>query len=349
MTVPNPAAAISIGHLTDLEARGAAREITGGISKAGRLWEDTGLSVRYWLERQMTASVVRRVAAQAGHPSAQAKGVSGMREMAKKWRGAFVHPRIDNEPLPHVVDSQTAAFWVHRTSNKPGIALYVPATSFIIAPSEMQLKAMRAFAQAQDINIAVLQPPLAPEHPFPEAIDMVANAVERVADRLQISPKEIVLCGASSGACLALSAALKLRDERDITTAGLMLFSPWVDLTLSGWSYVTRGLSRQSPFRLEFVAFCAKLYLGETPPSAPLASPLFADLKDLPPILIHASRRDIYFDDAVRLVARALEDNVPAEVNYWNSQRHFLEQFDCPDAARSFDLAGEFICRCLES
>ena len=94
---------------------------------------------------------------------------------------------------------------------------------------------------------------------------------------------------------------------------------------------------------MEIAAFCARLYLQDTLPTDPMASPAFAKFDDFPPIAVHASQHDIRFDDALKIIENARTANVPCHINYWDSPRHHLERFNSKDARRSLKLAAEFI------
>lgn len=94
---------------------------------------------------------------------------------------------------------------------------------------------------------------------------------------------------------------------------------------------------------MEVAAFCARLYLQSTLATDPMASPAFADFKGLPPMSVHASRYDIRFDDALKIIENAKAANIPCRVNYWDSPRHHLERFNSKDARKSFELAASFV------
>ena len=125
--------------------------------------------------------------------------------------------------------------------------------------------------------------------------------------------------------------------------AGLLLFSPWADLSLSGWSYITKSATNDSPFRMETAAFSAKVYLQTASATDPLASAIYASLEGFPPISVHTSRFDMHFDDAIKLVENADAAGVSAKLHYWDSPRHHLERFSNEEAETSLETAAEFI------
>ena len=222
------------------------------------------------------------------------------------------------------------------------VLLYAVGGGFILPPAPRQITLVRELAEATGCTPVIARHRLAPEAPFPHpANDIVDQFLELI--ETGHNAQDIVFSGAMAGATLILSAALTLRDRGLPLPAGILLFSPWGDLSLSGWSYITRSASTASPFRMETAAFCARLYLQDELSTNPLASPVFADLSGLPPIAIHTSRHDMHFDDALRLVENADAAGVEAHIRYWDSPNHHLERFNRREREKSFDLARKFI------
>lgn len=218
---------------------------------------------------------------------------------------------------------------------------YVPGCGFILPPSPAQVALAFRLGEACGCETVIARHRLAPEYPFPAAIHDLADRYAALLASGQ-RPERIIVAGDSAGATLVLSMLLELRARKLPMPAGGMLFSPWADLAMRGWSYISKSLSNDSPFRMETAAFSARLYLGEALPTDPRASPLYASLAGFPPMVIHCSRYDMHFDDAVGLAERAREAEVAVQMNYWDSPRHHLERFRSRDADHSLALAGEF-------
>jgi monoterpene epsilon-lactone hydrolase len=155
---------------------------------------------------------------------------------------------------------------------------------------------------------------LAPEHPFPAALDDTVAAYKFVLSS-GYAPEHIALAGESAGGGLALATVVTLRDAGVALPACLWCSSPWVDLETSGGSMATKAavdpLIQQS-YLLELAA----CYLNGSNPRAPLASPLYADLSGLPPMLIQVGSAETLLDDAIRLagVAGAADVSVTLQV-----------------------------------
>jgi epsilon-lactone hydrolase len=150
---------------------------------------------------------------------------------------------------------------------------------------------------------------MAPEHVFPAAIE------DAVAVYRGLSGK-VVVAGDSAGGGLALGMLLTLRDAGDALPAALVLLSPWTDLAATGDSLVTND-RRCALFRGSQIGRAARFYLGDTDPKNPIASPLYADLSGLPPMLIHVGKNETLLDDSTRLAERARAAGVKVELKIW--------------------------------
>jgi acetyl esterase/lipase len=159
---------------------------------------------------------------------------------------------------------------------------------------------------------------LAPAHRFPAAVDdAVAAYRELVAGGLD--PATVVIGGDSAGGGLAMATLLRLRDEGDPLPAGALLFSPYVDLEHSGASIETNQATDYLPLGVVRPNF---EYLGGHDPRDPYASPLFGDLRGLPPLLIFGGEREMILDDAVRLAARAEAAGVATTLHLGRDMPH---------------------------
>jgi phosphinothricin tripeptide acetyl hydrolase len=184
---------------------------------------------------------------------------------------------------------------------------------------------------------------LAPEHPFPAAVDDAVAAYRWLLDRGQ-TPERMVLAGDSAGGGLTVATLLALRDRGLPLPAAGVCISPWVDLTLSGASYDAKAATDPIVTR-DGVTEMARAYLGQTEARTPLASPLFADLSGLPPLLIQVGSEEVLLDDSVALAKRAKTAGVDATLEIWPSMIHvwhwFLPMLD--EAQAAIDVIGAFV------
>ncbi|MFK7977675.1 MAG: alpha/beta hydrolase fold domain-containing protein [Halioglobus sp.] len=260
--------------------------------------------------------------------------------IAQAMSSAAVHLRSAN-------NAPANAAWLSDPSNAAGILLYTAGGGFILPPSRAQIDCAQRLGAASDCAVLLNQHSLSPEAPFPVPIEETIALLQWLGQ--EFPDKKVVVAADTAGASISLGALLQMRNNAEAQPAGLLLFSPWADLSLSGWSYITKSSTSDSPFRMETAAFCAKIYLQEASSNNPLASAIYADADDLPPFSIHTSEYDMHFDDALKLVEKANTAGVSAKMNYWDSPRHHLERFNNKEAKDSIALAAAFITTCLQT
>ena len=184
---------------------------------------------------------------------------------------------------------------------------------------------------------------LAPEHPYPAAVDDAAAAYHWLLKQ-GISPQCMVLGGDSAGGGLAAAALLKMREEGAPLAAGWFCLSPWVDLAQSGESYVTRA-GEDPSITAPYLDHAAALYLNGEDARTPLASPLYANLSGLPPLLIQVGTAEVLLDDSTRLAERAKAAGVEVELETWEGMTHVWHNNGphLPEAAEAVENIARFI------
>ena len=182
---------------------------------------------------------------------------------------------------------------------------------------------------------------LAPEEPFPAAVeDAVAVYRGLLADGL--APSATVIAGDSAGGGLAVAAALKLRQDGLPQPAALVLFSPWVDLTLGALGPPPPG---EFMITRPWLEECARFYLAGHPATDPLASPVAADLHGLPPTLIQVGSDELLLTDSRRLHAALTAAGVEATLQEFAHRWHVFQLSAglLADANRALAAAGAFV------
>jgi len=184
---------------------------------------------------------------------------------------------------------------------------------------------------------------LAPEHVFPAAVDDAVAAYHWLL-HTGVAHGNIVVAGDSAGGGLSLALLLKLRDNGEPMPAAAVCMSPWTDLAATGASVM--GKASQDPMLIprDLHTF-AQRYLGETDARTPLASPLYGDLRGLPPLLIHAGTAEILLDDSTRLAARAQDAGVDVTLKVAEDMIHAWHFFASliPEGEEAVAEAGSFI------
>jgi len=167
---------------------------------------------------------------------------------------------------------------------------------------------------ARDLGaeVVLLDYPLAPEHPYPAAVD-TATAAYRAMLEAGVDPSALAIMGDSAGGGLALAVMLRAKAEGLALPAAAVLISPWTDLTCSGESLESNDQA-DDVLTARAIRAAAAHYAGDTPRDAPEVSPLFGDLAGLPPLYVTVDSSEAVVDDSIRLVDRARAVGVTCEL-----------------------------------
>jgi epsilon-lactone hydrolase len=198
-------------------------------------------------------------------------------------------------------------------------------------------------ANAARASVWTLAYRLAPEHPFPAALEDATAAYISLAGKMP-DTSQLFVAGDSAGGGLALGLLIKLRDEGRPLPGAAIAMSPWTDLALTGRSLVSNAAA-DPMLNARLLPGLANLYLAGADPRTPYASPLFGDLNGLPPVLIQVGSDEILLDDAVRISARLRAHDVRSQLQIWPRMPHAWQLFVplLPEARRAIGQMGEFI------
>jgi epsilon-lactone hydrolase len=202
-------------------------------------------------------------------------------------------------------------------------------------------------AEASGCRVLSINYRLAPEHRFPAALEDALSAYDWM--RAQgFTSGNIALAGDSAGGNLVLTTMLSLRGRDEPLPAAGALMSPWTDLAATGESYQSRAAADPIHQR-SMIRALAKNFLGERgDPRNPLASPLYADLSGLPPLLIHAGDRETVRDDATMLAEKAKDAGVDVDLHVWDGMIHVFQMFpEIPQAKEAVAAIATFLRRHL--
>ena len=221
--------------------------------------------------------------------------------------------------------------------------LFLHGGGYVTGSPDLYRHVLWRFAAAAEAEIAAVRYRLAPEHPFPAALDDALAAWRGLLDT-GAEPSRTAFLGDSAGGGLALCLALRLRDAHEPLPAAIALLSPWTDLAVTGDSLRTNAAAdpMQNP---DDVPFLASRYLDGADPRDPYASPLYGDPTGLPPTLIQVGSDEILRDDAVRMAARMHEAGCEVELEIWQRMPHVWQTFASvmPEARRAIARVGAFV------
>lgn len=226
--------------------------------------------------------------------------------------------------------------------------LYFHGGGFRIGSVASHRDLIAQIALASGCRVLAINYRLAPEHRFPAALDDAIAAYGWMLDR-GLKSANIAFAGDSAGGNLALAAMLALRERRLPLPVSAGLMSPWTDLAATGASYVTRAKADPIHQRVMILAL-AKNYLGgQGDPYDPLVSPLYADLRGLPPLLIQVGDRETVLDDSVMFADLARAAGIDVNLEVWDGMIHVFQMFgaELPEAHRAIASIAGFLNRHL--
>jgi phosphinothricin tripeptide acetyl hydrolase len=259
-------------------------------------------------------------------------------------RAERVFPTPPDVKVELVTAPAAAAEWLTPPgARSDAVVLYLHGGGYAIGSPRSHRHLAAAIARAAGTRALLLDYRLAPEHPFPAALDDAVAAYQWLV-REGIAPSRMVIAGDSAGGGLTMATLLALRDRGLPLPAGAVCISPWVDLTNSAASYTSKA-AVDPIVTLENIALLTQAYLGTGDPKQPLVSPLYADLRGLPPLLIHVGSDEVLLDDALGLGARARAAGADVTVREWPSMIHvwhwFLPMLD--EAEQAVKEIGVFV------
>jgi acetyl esterase/lipase len=223
------------------------------------------------------------------------------------------------------------------------VILYLHGGGYVIGSIATHRDMVSRLGRAAAARALSVDYRLAPEHPFPAAVDDATDAYRWLLST-GVDPARLVIAGDSAGGGLTVATLVALRDAGDPLPAAAVCVSPWADLECRGES-ITSKADLDPILRQESILKWGKLYLGDADPRTPLASPIHADLAGLPPLLIMMGTAELLFDDATRLAERAQAGGVDVTLEPWEEMIHAWPIFAAllPEGQQALDRMGNFI------
>jgi epsilon-lactone hydrolase len=291
------------------------------------------------MSQQQLQQIIQMLKAQpiAGHPTVQ-----DMRTNFDQMGALFpVAADVKCEP---VNAGGVKAEWVTAPGADAGRAvLYLHGGGYVIGSINTHRDLAARISRAAKARALIIDYRLAPEHPFPAAVeDSVAAYRWMLASGLSAS--RIAVAGDSAGGGLTVATLVAIRDAKLANPGAGVCLSPWVDLEGLGDSMKTKA-SVDPMVQKDALVEMAKHYLAGQSPRSPLAAPLYADLAGLPPLLIHVGTAETLLDDSTRLAERARKAGVKVTLEPWENMIHVFQIFApmLDEAQQAIDKIGEFV------
>ncbi|MFA5436141.1 MAG: alpha/beta hydrolase [Candidatus Neomarinimicrobiota bacterium] len=259
------------------------------------------------------------------------------RHLQKRVRKLRPHNNVIN--MTDLINGVRCQWLIPPDGPEDRVLLYLHGGGFVFGLTPMHLKMAAALALLLNTRILMPDYRLAPEHPFPAAPDDCEKVYLWLLKQ-GIPAGNIVLAGDSAGGNLVLSLMMKVRDNGAALPAAAALLSPAVKLG----GGTSRPEFRDPLLPPKAMQFYTRSYVGKHDPRDPLISPLYGDLRALPPLLIHAGEDEILCDDARQLAEKARAAGAEAKLEIFPRMWHVWQLFPAlPQARQSLDAIAAFL------
>lgn len=253
----------------------------------------------------------------------------------------YLPPGVDAQPFK--VRHMPAEWLTSRGQTHDKVMLYLHGGGYAVGSIQTHRALAARLAEQAGCRCLIIDYRLAPEHPFPAALE---DAVEAYVWLLEqgMDARNIIMAGDSAGGGLCLASQLLLRQMHMPLPAATVCFSPWVDLTRISESAQKEAMN-DPIVPLEELMDWVDMYANGTSFAYPMISPLFADMQGFPPVFIQASTTEVFTDQAVRLAKHLKECSVPHELHLWPDMLHVWQvmwQF-IPEGDAAIDQAAAFM------
>jgi acetyl esterase/lipase len=271
--------------------------------------------------------------------------ITRRREQIGNFQRWVPRPPTDTETRYDELGGVPAMHVSTPTSRSDRHILFLHGGGYVTGSPELYRDVLWRFAEAAAARVVAVRYRLAPEHPFPAALDDAVAAWHGLLAE-GADPRGTVFMGDSAGGGLAFGLALRLRDARENLPAAIVALSPWTDLAVTGDS-VGRNAAADPMLDPDSVPFLASRYLDGSDPRHPYASPLYGDPAGLPPALIQVGSDEILLDDAVRMAARLRDAGCEVELEIWPRMPHVWQAFAwiLPEARQAIARIGAYVQR----
>jgi acetyl esterase/lipase len=258
---------------------------------------------------------------------------------------------LTGQPLAHDVRTSPGelggvpVIFIEIAETQPkGVIFHIHGGGFALGSATGSVGFVSELARKAGMSAITVDYRLAPEHPYPAALQDVTAAYQALLERE--SADQIGVSGESAGGNLALELLIAGKQHGLVMPAAAVLFSPMTDLTVTGESYTSKA-DTDPNITAAAIQTRAKDYLNGTgtDPADPLVSPIFADLTGLPPLLVQAGSHEVLLDDATRLATRAAASDVAVILDITPDVGHVFQAFSAilDEGDQALTRAGTFL------
>ena len=257
--------------------------------------------------------------------------------------GEFWRPIIHIDHIGALANNVPSEWVIPAGAGNERVILYLHGGAYNAGSTRSHRALAANIAYASHARALTIDYRLAPEHPYPAALVDAFSAYKWLLE-LGIHPEQITVTGDSAGGGLTIALLVALRERRIPMPAAAVALSPWTDLSASGESWPENAKADymiNGPKLKE----AARLYLKDASPQTPLASPVYANLHGLPPLLIQVGSEEVLLSDSQRLAESARLSGVDVTLEVWEGMQHvwhFAASF-VPEARQAIEKIGEFI------
>ena len=232
------------------------------------------------------------------------------------------------------------AQWISPKSIKQDkIMLYFHGGAYVAGNLKSSRGLGAKLANVCGLGVLSFEYRLAPESPYPAAL---SDAMSMYAALLSadIDAESVIFAGESAGGGLALASALKAKADGLPLPCGLVLMSPWTDLTVSGESI---QLEEKDPvLSVEALRNSARMYIGTDKVDNPYISPVYGELSGLPPVLVQAGAREIILSDRTRIKEKIERAGGSVKLSVWEDMWHVFQAYGLPQSRQALEEIAEF-------
>lgn len=241
------------------------------------------------------------------------------------------------------IDGTQAEWVIPLGASHEKVILYLHGGGYVTGSIETYRMLSGLLASHICVKVLLLEYRLAPENPFPAALDDSLKVYGWLLEQ-GYSSANIILCGDSAGGGLSVATVLTLKDKNESLPAAVVCLSPWVDLTLKNKTHITKAES-EAMLSKDVLRDWALAYTDESNLTNPLVSPIYADFQGFPPLLIQVGSNEILLDDSILLAEKAKADGVQVELNIWNGMWHVWHIFGdlIPESKKAFEEINQFV------